>query len=141
MGATELDMSLAIWVKAFALWMGIAVLAIVNGMLRERMLVPMVGTVLGLTTSGVFLSACIFLVAFAAVPWYGDLTAAQWVFVGLFWLLLTLVFEFAVGRFAQRKTWPELLKAYTFKDGNIWPLVLLATLLSPWLAAKLRGVV
>ena len=33
----------------------------------------------------------------------------------------------------------ELLDAYTFEGGNIWPLVLLATLLAPRLAGRRLG--
>jgi hypothetical protein len=49
-----------------------------------------------------------------------------------------VAFEFTFGRLVQGKPWPQLLEAYTFKDGNIWPLVLLVTTLAPWIAARLR---
>jgi hypothetical protein len=58
--------------------------------------------------------------------------------VGLLWLLLTLAFEFGFG-LAQQKSWAELMEAYTFKGGNIWPLVLVAAFISPWLSARWRG--
>jgi hypothetical protein len=50
-----------------------------------------------------------------------------------------LVFEFGFGRFVQHREWPELFEAYRFEGGNIWPLALVATAVSPWLAAKWRG--
>ena len=55
-------------------------------------------------------------------------------------MVLTLVFEFTCGRSLQHKSWPELLKAYTFKGGNIWPVVLIIIVLAPFIAAKLRGI-
>ena len=94
---------------------------------------------MGLILSGVILSVSIFLVALIAAPWYGPLSSRQWYLVGLFWLLLTLAFEFGFGRVVQHKTWAELFDAYTFQGGNIWPIVLITTLLSPWAAAKIRG--
>ena len=90
--------------------------------------------------SGVILATCIFVVAWLAVPWWGALAARQWWWIGAFWFALTIVFEFSFGRFAQHKTWAELLEAYTFTGGNIWPLVLVAILISPRLAAGVRGV-
>lgn len=125
--------------KALALWFAILVLAIINGTLREKALIPALGSAAGLVASGTILSVCVFLVAWAGAPWYGPLTSRQWLVIGGLWLLLTLVFEFGFGRLAQHKTWAELLEAYTFKGGNIWPLVLIATLVAPWLAAKARG--
>ena len=110
-----------------------------NGMLREKALVPAMGSFGAFIASGTILSACIFVVAFFAVPWYGQLSSRRWFLVGLFWLLLTLVFEFGFGRFVQHKAWAELSQAYTFKGGNIWPLVLVVSLVSPWLTAKWRG--
>ena len=52
-------------VKAVALWCVVLLLAILNGALRERALIPAFGSVTGLIASGVTLSACIFLVALA----------------------------------------------------------------------------
>jgi len=124
--------------KALVLWFGILVLAVLNGTLREKLLIPRLGSFAGLISSGTILSLCIFLVACAAVPWWGPLPVRQWLWIGAFWLLLTLVFEFGFGRMVEHKTWTELLEAYSFKGGNIWPLVLVATLISPWLAAKVR---
>lgn len=134
-------MTTSVWLKAAALWLAILVLAILNGLLRENALVPAFGNFTGFIASGSILSICIFLVAFTTAQCYGPLTSSQWLLVGLFWLLLTVVFEFSFGRVVQHKTWAELFVAYTFREGNIWPVVLVSTLLSPWLAAKLRGLI
>ncbi len=132
-------MPIAVLLKALVLWLGILVLAILNGMLREKALIPAMGTFAGLIASGIVLSACIVLVAFLAAPWYGPLASPQVWLIGLFWLVLTLLFEFSFGRFVQHKDWAQLLQAYTFKGGNLWSVVLAVTLISPWLAARLRG--
>ena len=125
--------------KALVLWLAILALAIANGLLREKILIPSLGSTTGLVSSGILLSAGVLLVAWAGAPWYGSLTSWQWMLVGAFWLGLTLMFEFGFGRLVQHKTWGEMLEAYTFKDGNIWPLVLLVTLVAPWLVAKIKG--
>jgi hypothetical protein len=130
---------MTLWLKALTLWLAILLLAIINGTLREKALIPALGQGPGLVASGAILSACIFLVAWAGAPWYGAVPSQRWLLIGGFWLLLTLVFEFSFGRLAEHKTWAELMEAYTFKGGNIWPLVLLATFIAPWLAAKVRG--
>ena len=59
-------------------------------------------------------------------------------FRNLFWLMLTLVFEFSFG-LARGLDWSQMLAAYTFKDGNLWPLCLLITLTAPWLVGWYRG--
>lgn len=132
-------MTTSVWLKSTALWLLILVLAVANGLLREHLLIPALGSAAGLAASGTLLSAAIFLVAWLAAPWYGRLSTRGWLGIGLYWLALTLAFEFGLGRFVQHHTWDQLLAAYTFQGGNLWPLVLVITLLAPWLAARMRG--
>lgn len=132
-------MPVTVLLKALVLWVAILILAILNGTLREKALIPVMGTFGGMLASGIVLSVCIALVAFLAAPWYGLLASSQYWLIGLFWLLLTLFFEFSFGRLVQHKDWAQLLQAYTFKDGNLWPVVLAVTFLAPYLAARLRG--
>ena len=49
----------------------ILLLAILNGLLREAVLVPLWGPVAGLVASGLLLSVLILLVAYLALPWLG----------------------------------------------------------------------
>lgn len=132
-------MSVAVVLKALLLWMAILVCAVLNGTLREKALIPAIGAFGAQIASGILLCICIVLVALLAAPWFGPLPAPQYWLIGWFWLLLTLLFEFSFGRLIQHKDWAQLLRAYTFEGGNLWPLVLATTLLSPRLAAWLRG--
>ncbi|MEZ4599033.1 MAG: hypothetical protein R2940_04510 [Syntrophotaleaceae bacterium] len=131
-------MQTVIVLKAVAVWAGILVLAVLNGLLREALLLRIFGPPAALIVSGGLLSALILLAAFLALPWLGTRRRSELLAVGIGWLLMTLVFEFAFGLW-QGKSLQTLLTAYTFKDGNLWPAVLLVTALSPCLAAKLRG--
>lgn len=132
-------MTLEIAVKAFAVWLGILVLAIINGTLREAILIPALGKPSGLMLSGVLLSGFILAVAYFALPWFGRMAAAGYAVIGIGWLGLTLAFELTFGRIIQGKPWPQLLEAYMFRDGNIWPVVLLVVAVAPYVAAKIRG--
>lgn len=131
-------MLFGIVLKALAIWAGILVLAVMNGALREAVLNPKLGAAAGLVLSGILLSALIFVVVYLSLPWLGTRRPADLVGIGLGWLGLTLVFEFSFGLW-QGKSWQVMLEAYTFKGGNIWPIVLMVTALAPYLAAKLRG--
>lgn len=125
-------------VKALALWLAILICAVANGALREAILIPHLGKTIGLLLSGLLLSALILAITYFALHWLGATRLSQRIGVGLGWWALTLVFEISLGRF-QGKTWPALLEAYTFKDGNIWPVVLLITAAAPYIAGRLRG--
>jgi len=127
-----------LWAKVFAVWAAILVVAVLNGALREAMLTPLLGPFAGRLASGIVLCACIFLAAWLAVPWFGPQSAARFWVIGAAWLLATLAFEVGIG-LAQGRDFRELFQAYTFEGGNIWPLILVAALVSPPLAARVRG--
>ncbi|MEI8592673.1 hypothetical protein [Photobacterium sp. Hal280] len=124
--------------KALVIWVGILVLAVANGVLRESVLVPRFGTPVALVLSGMLLSALIIGVAYFSLPWLHVRRPLELYTVGAGWLVLTLVFEFSFGLW-QGKSFSELLEAYTFKDGNIWSVVVATTAFSPYIAAWLRG--
>lgn len=125
--------------KVFLVWVGIVILAIANGLLREAILIPVMSKPTGMVLSGVMLSGLILAVAYLTLPWFGPLPLTGYAAIGIGWLCLTLAFEFSFGRVIQGKPWPELFEAYLFRDGNIWPVVLLVTALAPYIAAKVRG--
>jgi hypothetical protein len=52
---------------------------------------------------------------------------------------MTVLFEFGFGHWIAGKPWNELLAAYSICKGNLWVLVLLVTLISPYVAARVRG--
>ncbi|KXK01423.1 MAG: hypothetical protein UZ17_ACD001001646 [Acidobacteria bacterium OLB17] len=123
--------------RATIVWAAILVLAVLNGMLREGVLLPRFGTTIGFVASGVILSLLIVLTAYLTVPWIGARTFRELLLTGFLWLILTLAFEFSFG-LVLGKTLNEILVAYSFRDGNLWPIVLLVTFLSPLAAAQLR---
>jgi hypothetical protein len=127
--------------RALGAWSIILVLAILNGVVREKFLLPALGERPGLFLSGVSLAAIIVLLTCLILPWLGVTHRAGFLCVGLLWLIFTLIFEFSFGMLLQGKSWHTMLQAYTFSNGNIWPLVLLVTGAAPYIAAKFRGLI
>jgi hypothetical protein len=125
--------------KALVLWFLILVLAIVNGGLREAVLLSVLPRSTAFITSGILLIACVLIVALLFIKWLGRLGFAQYAGVGLLWLLLTLAFEFAFGLLVRGESLAVLLEAYRFREGNIWPIVLVVVAAAPAFAAYVRG--
>ncbi len=121
--------------RTVTVWALVLALAVLNGALREAVLVPQLGNPAGQMISGILLIACIAVVTMLASPWLDARSRRQRLVVGFSWLLLTLVFEFTFG-IARGKPMQEILDAYTFTEGNLWPLVLVATCLAPMLLAR-----
>jgi heme/copper-type cytochrome/quinol oxidase subunit 3 len=125
-------------IRWIAAWLAILVLAVLNGVVREALLLPRLGRTGAYLASGLILSAVIVLVASALARWMRLAGAAGALRAGVVWLAMTLVFELGFG-IVQGKPWPEILSQYTFTDGNIWPLVLAVVLFAPWVGWRLRG--
>jgi len=124
--------------RSVAVWLLILLLAILNGALREALLLLNVSKPVAFVLSGLVLSALIVAVTIALAPWLKLTSVSRCVAVGALWLGLTLIFEFGFG-IMQRRSWVEMLEAYTFKDGNIWSLVLVVTFAAPLVAGRLSS--
>lgn len=123
--------------KSLLVWVCFIPAAILNGGLREYVLVGAVGEKWALPLSGIILSACIFLITWLLLPrTVKALPAKDSMLIGICWVFLTIAFEFVSG-LAGGSTMTELLAAYNPLTGNLWLLVLAATLLSPAAVRKI----
>ena len=123
--------------KSLLVWVCFIPAAILNGGLREHVLVGAVGEKWALPLSGIILSACIFLITWFLLPrTVKALSSKDSLRIGICWVFLTIAFEFASG-LAGGNTIKELLAAYNPLTGNLWLLVLAATLLSPAAVRKI----
>ena len=127
-----------ITLKAIGLWLLILGLAIANGGFRDAVLLPALPRHAAYVVSGLILMACVFGVTGLFVSRLGVRSSTGYALIGLFWLVLTLLFEFGFGLLMRGESLASLLQAYTFRDGNLWPLVLLAVAVAPLTVARLR---
>ena len=125
--------------KGAAVWLLLVAVAVGNGLLRDLALAPLLGPVAALALSGVLLAGLVFLVAFFTLPAIGKTTAPVYWAIGILWLVLTVVFEFVFGHYIAGKPWRDLAQVFDIARGDLFALVLAATVCSPWLAARVRG--
>ncbi len=84
-------------------------LAILNGAVRESLLVPWLGRQTALPLSGVLLSCLIFLTTYLLFLFMKASVRQAWQ-IGTIWLCLTVLFEFGFGHFVMGKPWEALLE-------------------------------
>lgn len=126
--------------KALLYWFLLMLLAILNGTVRIKLIIPFTGLTTGLAISTLLLCALILGASWVGIRWLGTADAKQVWSIGLLWLVMTLAFEFGAGHFLFKKPWNELLVDYNIAQGRIWVLVPIVTTLAPWWMAKARGV-
>jgi len=128
-------------IKAFFVWLILIAAEILHGIARGVFLVPHVGQFRS-NQIGVFTgSLIIFMIALLFVRWIGASRSSQLLGIGLFWGVLTLVFEILFGRFVVGASWERLLLDYNVLQGGLMPFGMIVLVLSPWFAGKARGVV
>jgi hypothetical protein len=126
--------------KSLLIWLAIIPLAILNGGFREIVLNPLIGERYAQPISGVSLCLIVFVLCWFFIPRIGRGTAETYRIIGLWWILLTILFETGFGLLTGN-TYSELLKAYDMTTGNLWLLVVLFTGIAPWLTAKTRKLI
>ena len=120
-------------------WLVILVLAILNGALREGVLIPRLGEQRGRLLSPILLAVLVFVAAWILVPWIRPLTPRRTWLAGFLWLGLTLAFEFLAGHYLFGDSWERLLAEYNVAQGRLWVLVPITVLFAPVVVQALRS--
>lgn len=124
-------------IKAFFIWSLIIPLAIFNGWIRETFLTVQFGHY-ALPLSGILLCVGILMIAIICLPFLEKGHSMYYIYVGLYWVILTVCFEFMMGIFIMKKPFSELLSAYDVTTGNLWLFVVITVGFAPLIAAKIR---
>ena len=125
-------------IRSFLVWLLFIPLAIANGALRDLVLTPALGDTLGRAVSSLTLSLLILGLTVLLVKRLGVNTRVGYLVVGLFWLMLTLLFEVSFFVLVMGHPLDELLKDYDIFRGRLWLIVLVTTFFAPLLASKMR---
>jgi branched-subunit amino acid transport protein AzlD len=124
---------LSVFLYPLGLWVVMAIVAILNGVFREIVLIPRVGDYIGHVLSTGLLLTAILVLSFAyfhRTPI--EYTRPELFAIGILWALLTVGFEFLVG-YVEGTPVSVTLAQYNLFAGQVWIVVPLTLLLSPLL--------
>ena len=128
-----------IWIRALAVWLAIIVVESVHGTLRQLFLAPVLGD-FPARRIAVFTGALLIVaIATLTARWLGTRTMRERFQVGALWVVLTVAFEFLLGRLVLRYDWSRLLEDYDPSRGGLMLLGLAVMFLSPLIGARMRG--
>jgi hypothetical protein len=124
--------------KYSLLWLGLAVLGVINGVLRNALYADLCGEL-----AAHQLSTLILMILLTGYTWVFSLiwkpqSARQAFIIGVIWLVLTVAFEFIFGHYYVGHPWPSLFYDYNLLAGRIWILLLIWALFVPLVVYKLR---
>lgn len=125
------------YVRAFLVWLLIALAEMVHGTIRTLFLLPLIGD-LRSRQIGVFTGSLLILgMSFASIHWIGLRDCRRLLFVGLMWLVLMLGFEISLGRLFGL-SWERLVADYLPWKGGFMSLGMCVLALAPLIASRLR---
>jgi hypothetical protein len=111
-------------------------IAVLNGAARDLWYKKHVGELLGHQISTVLLIICFgFYISFVVNKLSPD-SGRHAIYIGLLWLLLTLIFEFGFG-LIRGYSWTKLLGEYNILKGRIWILVPIWTTIAPYVFLRI----
>jgi len=127
--------------RALAVWVSIILVEVLHGVARTLFLAPVIGDFRARQVAVFTGSFLIVLVATLFIGWLRPANIREAVRVGIVWLVLTLTFEIAFGRFVVHASWARIASDYDLPRGGLLPIGLLVLAAAPLIAAKLRRVV
>ncbi len=125
--------------RAGAAWLLLLAVMMVNGTFRVLVLQPRLGEDAARQAACVTGIALILGTTAFLHPWLGPVGTGGLIAVGLFWLVLTVAFEFLFGHYVAGMTFESLAAEYDLARGRLWPLVLLVVLVAPTITSRVRG--
>jgi hypothetical protein len=120
-------------------WVGMMILAILNGIIREKVYGQFMHEL-----SAHQVSTFIVIVLFGIYIWilsgvFPIESPKQAVIIGGMWLIMTVVFEFGFGHYLMGHPWSKLFHDYNLLKGRVWLLVLVWTFISPYVFYRIRS--
>lgn len=122
----------------FAVWLAIIGAESLHGALRILLLAPVIGDFRARQIGVVTGAAIVFLVTWLLIRWLRVHSTRVLLAIGGLWVVLTVTFEVCLGRLFGT-SWNRILSDYDLPHGGFLGLGLLAMLVTPLIATRLRG--
>ena len=129
----------AYWLRAVGLWFLLMAAETLQGLWRVKVLAIWIGDEFARDVAVFTGYLIILLITFACIDWIPAHDVRTLLRVGATWVVLTIGYEVALGRFAFDRAWGEIATDFDVSRGRLLPLGLLFLFFSPLLAAWLRG--
>lgn len=111
-------------------------IAVANGTARDLGYKNMLGELTARQLSTISLVILFGIYIFYVIQQYPPQSPIQAIWIGLLWLLLTLIFEFGMG-LATGISWATMLEEYNILKGRLWILVPIWVTVAPYIAFRI----
>jgi len=122
--------------RYFLLWFPMIFIAVANGAVRELWLKKHMSDLVAHQISTISLIILFGIYIGLIIKKYPPKSEKQAFQIGLFWLVLTLIFEFGFG-ISSGHSWSQLFNDYNLIKGRVWIFVPIWITIAPYLAFRM----
>ena len=126
-----------LYFKAFGIWVALAISAIIVAIFRNGVLLPLLGEQSAHQIGTLIFLIVQFLIIYLFIKRINLKENRSALYIGIFWLILTIIFEFLFGHYVMGHPWERLFADYNILRGRLWSFVLLNDLLAPIISNKI----
>jgi len=122
-----------VYTKYLIALFGVVILGLLNATVRQVVYGRYVSELAGHQISTLTFAILVGLYAWALGGFLKLSSPGEAIGVGLAWMVLAVVFEFALGRYVVGDPWGKLFHDYDLLDGRVWGLFILWVGMAPYI--------
>jgi len=126
-----------LYLKALGIWLVLAISAIIVALFRNGVLLPSLGEQSAHQIGTLIFLILQFLIIYFFIKKIKLKEIRTILSIGIFWLTLTIIFEFLFGHYIIGHPWEKLFADYNILNGRLWVLVLINNVIAPIICSKL----
>jgi hypothetical protein len=126
-----------LYLKALGIWVILAVNAIVVATFRNGVFLPAFGEQTAHQLGTILYLIVQFIIIYFFIKKMKRKDVKTLLGIGIFWVVITVIFEFLFGHFVMSYPWEKLLADYNLFNGRLWVLVLINNIAAPFFSRKI----
>ena len=125
-----------LYLKSLGIWFILAVSAILVATLRVSVLLPPFGEQTAHQLGTLLYLIVQFFIIYLFIRRMKIKDVKILLGIGIFWVVITIIFEFVFGHYVMGHSWQKLFADYNLFNGRFWVLVLINNLAAPLICSK-----
>jgi len=126
-----------LYLKALGIWVILAVSAIVVATFRNGVFLPAFGEQTAHQLGTILFLIVQFIIIYFFIKKMKIKDVKFLLGIGIFWVVITVIFELLFGHFVMNHSWEKLLADYNLFNGRLWVLVLINNIAAPFFSRKI----
>lgn len=127
-----------LYIKSLGIWFILTISAIIVATFRVNVLLPQFGEQTAHQIGTILFLIVQFIIIYFFIKKMKVKETKTLLGVGLFWVVITIIFEFVFGHYVMGNSWQKLFADYNLLDGRLWVLVLINNLSAPLISGKIK---